>query len=402
MTSWLGVMALAMGVMVGCPTVRDGRPPDDDSAGGGDDDSLPADDDDTTPVTDDDDDDTLPPSADHYGCGINADTLDNLPLGYDVGREASFRFRATHTGDAESVQVWLIAAGPGYFDGDGGHVLLEVQTDDGTASHHPSGEVLGSALVTDPTEQWNRRIVLDEPTPLVQGQLYHLRFTNPSADPANNWVSVNGLHVARNEPDVQPTIDDVDLAVLYRRGTGKALEHIHMVTPIFSMRFTDGFHDGQCYIDARQDLDFMNFGGDHIIREVFTPRDEDLAVSRVRVRLHRTTGEGDLTVRLSEDGGELLAESIVAAADVGPDDAWVEVAFAQEHTLRADTTYAIVLRAPEGTTYTAPPLQDGRYYDFECDSLFGDGHYQYRDGGGEWTMIHDRTDFDLQFYFPLP
>ncbi len=406
MTSWFGATALAMGVLVGCPTVRDGRPPDDDSADVADDDSAaPGDDDDNTAGDDDttagDDDDNLPPVTGHYGCGINADTLDNLPLGHEAGREVSYCFRASRTGEVESVQVWLIAAGPGYNEGDGGHVRLEVRPDDGSADHLPADEVLGTVRITDPMAQWNRRLELNSPAPIVEGELYHLVFSNPSSDPANNWVSLDGLHVARNEPQVQPTIDDTDLFVLYRRGTHKTWEPIYQVTPIFSMRFTDGSHDGQCYIDARQDLDFMNLGGDHMVREVFTPTGEDRVVTRVRIRLHRAAGEGDLTVRLSEDGGDLLDEVLVPTSEVGSEDAWIEVPWSHEHTLAAGTTYAVVLLAPEGTTYTAPPLQDGIYYGFECDSLFSDGHYEYRDGGG-WTMIDNRTDFDLQFYFPLP
>lgn len=394
-------LALAFGLLVGCPTVRDDGPGDDDTRPDDDDATSPSDDDDDATPGDDDDDDALPPPSDHYGCGINADTLDNLPLGYDVGRAASYRFRASHTGELLSVQVWLIAAGPGYNDGDGGEVLLEVREDDGSSAHLPSDEVLGSVHITDPTAQWNRRLVLDSPVTLEQGRLYHLVFSNPHADSANNWVSLDGLHVARNQPHVQPTIHDMDLAALYRRGTHQDWEPLYQVTPIFSMRFDDGFHDGQCYIDARQDLSFMNFGGDHLIREVFTPHGDDLQVSSVRVRLHRSQGEGDLTVRLAEMGAPPLAEVTVAAAEVGDSDAWLEVPFGAEHTLTSGTTYALVLRAPDGTIYTAPPLQDGIYYGFECDSLFSDGHYQYRDGG-DWTMIDDRTDFDLQFYFPLP
>jgi hypothetical protein len=398
MTRFVGLAAALAVLSTGCPG---GASDDDDITPADDDDSAATDDDD---VTADDDDDTTPSDDDDspfYGNGFNADSLSNCPLGYNIGRSVSWRYRVTHTGAVEAVRVWLVAAGPGYFDGDGGHVLLQLQTDDGSAEHRPSGEVLASALVTDPMVERFRLFVLDGPASVTQGQLLHVVFSNPADDPTENWVSVQGLHVERDLPGVQPTIDDTDLACMIRWGTHYEWEHFTNVTPLFSMVYTDGFRDGQCYIDVRRDFEFMRAAGTNAIREVFTPRGSDRQAARVRLRLHRTEGEGALTVRLSEDGGALVEEVAVPAADVGEANAWIDAAFAQPITLRDGTAYSLELHAPAGTTYIAEPLQDGIYYDFECDSLYSDGHVQYSDGG-DWTMIDDRTDFDLQFYFAAP
>jgi len=395
------LLMCALLLAAGCPRHRPPvSDPDDDSADPADDDttSSPPDDDDTTGQPDDDDD--TAGSIELYGCAWNADDLDNLPLGTEVGRRVSYRFRAHGSGAVEAVWAYLIFHGPGYFDGDGGHVLVELSTDDGSADHLPSDTVLTSALVTDPMLQWNRRFVFDAPADVVEGQLYHLVFSNPAPDPANDYVSLDGLHVAANVPDVQPVVSDTDLGTLYRRYTTDDWELLYQVTPIFSLEFADGHAQGQCYIDVRDEFDFIHVGGDVAVREVFMVSDHDREVDTVMIRLQRSAGEGDLNVRLKPVGGEELASMSVPAASVGTGVDWVEVPLGAAHTLAAGTTYALELLAPEGTTYTVPPLQDGIYYGLDCDNLFADGHFQARTDGS-WGMIDDRTDFEMQFYFPV-
>jgi len=389
----LVLMGLAWGLSAACgqAPVPDDDAVDDDSAGPGDDDSAATADDDSASE----------PALELFGCAWNADDLDNLPLGTEVGRTVSYRFAAHRSGPVDSVRVYLVFHGPGYFDGDGGHVLVELQTDDGSASHLPSGEVLASSLVTDPMAVWNRLFVFDAPADVQEGQLYHLVFSNPAADPANNYVSVDGLYVERNLPDMQPAVPDEQLATLYKRSTTATWEVVYCVTPIFSLNYSGGYRQGQCYIDYRDDLDFIHVAGAAAVRERFTIPERDRQVSSVRVRLWRSAGEGDLLVRLARADGQLLEQVDVPGAAIGEVEGWVDVAFATPHLLAAGETYGLELHAADGATYTAVPLQDGTAYHLDCDNLFANGHYQYyRDGG--WGMTDDRTDFELQFYFPVP
>jgi hypothetical protein len=381
-------------VITGCPRHR---PPqldaDDDSAvNPGDDDSA------TPPVDDDDTGGTV--ETELYGCAWNADDLDNLPLGTEVGRRVSYRFRAHHAGPVDAVWAYLIFHGPGYFDGDGGQVLVELTEDDGSPQHLPAATVLASSLVTDPMVQWNRRFVFDAPADLQQGQLYHLVFSNPAPDPVNDYVSLDGLHVAANSPGVQPPVSDTDLGTLYRRHETDDWELLYQVTPIFSLEYDGWPAQGQCYIDVRDEFDFIHVQGDVAVREVFTVSAHDRVVSSVRIRLQRTQGEGELSVRFERDGGPLLEALAVPAASVGAGVDWLEVPFGAEHTLEAGATYHLELYSPAGTTYTVPPLQDGIFYGLDCDNLFADGHFQAREDG-VWGMIDDRTDFEMQFYFPV-
>ena len=370
-------------------------PADDEPSNSADDDVI---DDDSGAGSADDDDAVI----EQYGCNWNADDLDNLVLGTEVGRQVSYRFRATHGGQAEGVRVYLVYHGPGYFGGDGGQVLLTLQPDDGSAAHLPSGEVMASSLVTDPMtdlKQWNRLFAFAAPADVAAGQLYHLVFSNPAPDPAANYVSVDGLHLAANQPDMQPGISDTDLATLYRRSEDGVYEVVYCVTPIFSLRFADGHRLGQCYIDVRDEFDYIHVFGDAAVRELFTVSGPDRVVSGVRVRLRRAAGDGALILRLTHND-TLLEEGTVPAAQIGASDQWIVLPFSTAHTLASGQQYALEVRASADTTYTVPPLQDGTAYDLDCDSLFADGHYQFfRDG--EWGMTDSRTDFEMQVYFDV-
>ena len=104
---------------------------------------------------------------DTYGCPWNADGLANLEIGKQQGRRISFRFRAEHSGELESAALYLVFRALGYYHGDGGQVLLELQTDDGTPEHRPSGTVVASSLVQDPMAKWNRTFTFGKPPRLI-------------------------------------------------------------------------------------------------------------------------------------------------------------------------------------------------------------------------------------------
>mgnify|MGYP003975403587 FL=1 len=79
---------------------------------------------------------------------LGADSLSNIDIGRFEGKQADYRFTASHTGDVEAVTIFLIYKIPGYAAGDGGDVFVELKTDDG--SGFPSETVLASYLIEDP------------------------------------------------------------------------------------------------------------------------------------------------------------------------------------------------------------------------------------------------------------
>jgi hypothetical protein len=405
-TGWL-LPLLAAWLIAGCPTPqphdddRDDDSGDDDS---GDDDSGDDDtvgDDDTADDDSVDDDTTAPPATSLYGCAWNADNLDNVELGPEIGRRISYRFRAEQNGDVTEAMVFLVFAGPGYYAGTGGQVLLELQTDDGGADHLPSGTVLTSSLVTDPTLQWNRLFAFAGPASLQAGELYHLVFSNPDPDPATNWVSTDCLYMEVNAPDMQPAVSDVDLATLVRHDAGSPWAVSYKNTPIFSLHYSDGHKQGQAYVDVWYGAAPGDVYGPNMIRQVMTVSGGDRQVQDVSVRIKRVDGSGDLTITLEDAGEQPIEVATVAEATFGSDYQWVTMPFAALQTLADGQTYHLVLSAPSSAQYHTYPLQEGGFYGFEASNTFADGHYQYTDGG-DWGMIYgDRTDFDMQFYFTV-
>lgn len=85
-----------------------------------------------------------------YGNAWQANSLANLEIGLQSGRLIDLRFQAETTDTLSSVTTFLKTGPPisgGYGHGTGGTVLMQLETDDGTASHNP-GSVLDSVSVT--------------------------------------------------------------------------------------------------------------------------------------------------------------------------------------------------------------------------------------------------------------
>jgi len=340
------------------------------------------------------------PPAVLYGCPWNADGLANFEIGRQEGRSAAYRFRATHTGTVDKVMIFLIFRAPGYYAGDGGQVRLELEEDDGTDSHFPSGKTLATSLLTDPMKQkWNRMFTFDHPARLVQGQLYHLVFTNPAPDPVHNYVSVDDLHNRRRAPNMQPGISDLDLAVLckFSSKTPWTINYGH--TPIFCLYYEDGNRQGQGYRDATCGSPCAIGGADRVA-EVFTVTGSARTVTSVSVRVRRVGNPVDLQARLEQADGTLLETVHIPVSAALSDYGWVAGRFRVKQLLQAGKTYRLVLSAPAGTRYETFPVQDGKAYGFDTPNLFGDGHFE-QSSGATWQQYRGRADFDMQFYFTL-
>lgn len=343
-----------------------------------------------------------------YGCPWNADSLGNLQIGKTVGRKVSYRFRAVADKELRGVRVYLIFRRDvrEYGRGDGGQVKLELHADDGTDDHHPAaGPALAGALVTDPTKDARpgdiayRLFEFDQPARLERGRLYHLVFTNPAPDPVNHYVSIDDLYHNARAPNVQPGVDDTDLAVIYKYSEKDpwAINHAH--TPIFSLHFADGTHGGQAYINARSQSLLCKIAGPAGVRQVFTVSGGGRTVRAVSVRLRKAGRPGDLVLRLEGGNGEAIEEATIPAASVGDEHGWVTHRFAREHTLKDGKSYALRLTAPEGDAYEIYPLQEGTRNGFHSPLLFTDGHFEHAGADGRWRDEHKGCD--MQFYFTV-
>ena len=193
-------------------------------------------------------------SSSTYGEVFNADGLANLEIGKSSGRTVDYRFRAQHSGTMASARFFFVFRGLGYYAGNGGQVQIDVEADDGTTNHRPSGVSLANALITNPLSNNFPRVTFNQSVSVQAGQLYHFVFTNPYSDPINNYVSIDDIYNEARVPNMQPTVSDTDLAVLFKDGSNPlAINYGH--TPIFDAYITGAggtnYTEGVGYIDAR-------------------------------------------------------------------------------------------------------------------------------------------------------
>jgi hypothetical protein len=336
---------------------------------------------------------------DVYGCAWNADGLVPLNIGRLKDYTICIRFRAQHTGSFTAARFYFIFRKLGYYQGDGGEVLIEVQPDDGSDLHGPSGEVLASVQVRDPMAgKPLRKVTFDRPVITEAGKLYHFVFTNPAPDPLNNWVSLDQLYQKKNTPDMQPAVSDLDLAIVLKWNDPPwSVRHAH--TPIYWIYYDDGSVFGQGYFDARSQSGVRPLSGEHKVREIFTVSGGERIVKSVRVRVRKLADSGPLKISLLGEDGTSIAQG-----DIAPDIfetgemMWVEHVFAEPLRLADGETYSLVLSSPTGS-YNTFGIVQSTGAEFITPTVFSDGIMQYTENG-KWTS--DRPgSMDMQAYFVL-
>ncbi len=342
-----------------------------------------------------------PPLTSFYGVPWEADSLGNLQIGKTVGRMVSYRFRAEQSAKIDHLIVYLVYRAPGYFSGDGGQVLVQLQGDDGSNDHLPSGTTLASCLIKEPMA--NRRdrgfpqIRFDKDVQLQKGKLYHFVFTNPAFDPVNNYVSIDDLYHNRRHPSVNLAAPDLDLAVMYKYSDTAKWEHNTGHTPIFSLFFANGTSQGQGYMDARSQSVLTKVAGETKAWEVFKVTGKDRLATAVNIRLRKTGSPGELSLMLEEEGKAIWAGTL-PAANVPAEYDWVRLELDKPLTLTKDKVYRLLLSAPAGDAYEVFPLQKGGQYGFDTPNMFKDGYFDSTSGP---RSLVDKHDMDMQFYFEL-
>ncbi len=342
-----------------------------------------------------------------YGPGINADTLANTEVGGTngggVNTQVAFRFRATTTSALTSVRFYVIGTVSGYAGGTGGTLNVSVQTDDGSASHVPSGHVLASVSIPDAASLHGAGALATfaSPATLTAGQLYHIVFRNTDPAPSVNFVSINGTYVygATIEPQ-QPRFSDTDFALLMNQGSWTQRENY---TPIVNLTYANGVVAGQGYMEMWIH-NYEPISGTAQVRETFT-LGSSRTVSQAAVRLRRSSGSSPLTISLETAAGTLVAQGTVPASSIpvsapGGDNGgavWGLVSFPAAHTLPAGS-YQLVVSTASDTQYTIFPIRKGLDYGYGSPTYFADGQAQYTSGSG-WTAFANRPgESDLQFY----
>jgi hypothetical protein len=342
-----------------------------------------------------------------YGPAINADSLNNSQIGGPQNQQTAYRFRASQSSALKSIGVYIIGpAHPGYGAGTGGTMRITVQTDDGTASHAPSGTILATTDVVHPVEGAGNVYAFAAPPQLVVGRLYHIVFRNVDPNPTANFVSVNGTFVNATLPTWQPAVPNTDWANVVKLGTGSWSTDRGgrgTVTPIMALTYANEVIGGMGYMEVWSEAP-KTISGSAQARESFTVSGSSRSVSSVSVRLNRVSGSSPLVVRLETTSGALVEQGSIRASaiPVARWPSWATYSFATSRTLVAGQGYHLVLSSAADTSYSIFVIRKGARYGYR-PAYFTDGSAQHNPGSG-WVAFNpggrDPIDEgDLQFYF---
>jgi hypothetical protein len=352
----------------------------------------------------------------YYGSKWGADALGNTVVGGSGPVQGDYRLRATHTGQLRDVRTFFICA-PGYGAGTGGSYRVDLETDDGSTNHFPTGAVIATTTELNPKGVFVTE-TFASPATITQGQLYHVVYTNIDPSPAVNYCSLDMLFW--QDPasaTAQPAIANTDWAHLYNEGTISApVWHWRNQSnsgddgnymPVLQLDYSDGTSYGNGYMEVWSETSRKSISGSNATRESFTVSGPSMTAQSVTVRLRHDSGTDPLTVAVLNGAGASLAScakpytAFTVSGMAG--DNWVTCQFASPVALNSGSTYALNLAAPSTSAYSIFPIRKGVSYNYGPSAFFADGHAQYTAGSGwlDWPAETGAasTQGDLQFFF---
>lgn len=355
----------------------------------------------------------------YYGPAYAIDALQNLRVGYlnADNYQVTQRFRAPKSGNITSVRTWLKNMGtvvPGYGLGDGGTIQITIETDSGglpsgtqvgtgVATAYP-GAADGSGVNSGRFSDWS----FSSSVAITEGEVYHIKYVNIDANPDENYCSVNGTYqFSTPNPlpsPVQPRWPDDSFATLTKQ-TG-VWQVFPGTTPIVDLTFDDASHWGSAYMDYEL-TNCPDITSTAWVRERFTPT-ANRTVTGVAVRIAKTSGTGNLNIRLENGSGDLIDSCSLSTATVPTltktanlsAGIWVTGAFTSEPTLAASSEYRLRLSADASTTLWTRGIQSGEAYGFHSSTCFADGLMEYStNSGSSWAQVTGLAQYgDIQFY----
>jgi hypothetical protein len=412
----------------------------------------------------------LPLAGIFYGNPLHGDSTGNSLL-FRV--EASRRFRAERSGELTAVRynnrtltdaniqdrcasqgpgsVWCDCVDAGldrytcgytlpnsYSVGDGGELDIEIQSDDGSSKHLPSGEVLGQIAATfvpmEIADEQYPVLELAAPVAVEAGRIYHLVYRQldppvdctdmpvPLGDAAGcdldkGLVGLNGVFTRNPTSPRGGPYRGETAAVLNRQTPDGDWNLDDDNVSWYEVRYADDVWvgDAYTYYDAARTAETL--GGQRQVRQRFAVEQTERHVNGLWIRVGRGSPEqdGDLTAELAPEGGPALATATVAAADVAPCDAtancfddqvgWVFGAFAAAWTLEVGESYTLTLSAAQGAVYVASggfALGYGPYQSL-CRNEWTNAQAEVSADGSSWAPFADgyHADRDLSLLFTL-
>lgn len=374
-----------------------------------------------------------PPSSSFakvYGNPYAPNALNNFRIGDRYNYRPAIRFRADHTGSLEGFRVYWIDGGSksGYSDGNGGIIKMEIQTDDGTANHFPSGATIGQPIIWRPnlvdvnpggaTAPGGNPVLFQFFTwpssiPITQGQIYHLVFTNIDSNYANNFYSIDIIVLDKTGgvlplgDSVQPGLDSTEWGLSYMTSSDSWLNATpesngNDNSPVLDLKWTDGHHMGNGYMEVwTGKIRTLSSTGN--VREQFTPTSSKVVNKLSVAAIAQSTGA--LSARLETGSGLLVWQSQLSITGDGKQH-WYNFTMPST-TLTAGQQYNLVFGAPSGSAKMYA-VRDGNRdpFNFDAVTTFSDGKAQELKSGA-WANWENNwntnlVDYaDLSFYFSV-
>jgi hypothetical protein len=329
-------------------------------------------------------------------------------------RKVSIRFKAAYSGNLSSmVGFWGIAKG--YGGGTGGIISCQVQTDDGSSQHLPSGNVLGGFVLANPAtspflhplasgQQAIDPISFSSPVPVTEGNLYHILCTNPDPSPQANWWSLNCIFNWILTSPQQPKGDIEDNALFFYNGSWSN-DYTGHYNPIYSLIYSNGNKQGMPYMQRDNTL---NIFGNNKIYQSFKVSGSDKTVINVAVSMVKTGNPGPLTVRLETSAGSLVEQGTIPSTAFVTDNRnplWGIYTFTTPRTLVLNTSYRVIFSTTGDSSnyYSTWVVQTGNSYGLDGDKFIDTQYPYYTNNGSTWIPVVNLSNNydDMMMYFSL-
>jgi hypothetical protein len=318
----------------------------------------------------------MPPPTGTYGSGIAGDSLFNTQIGGTdcgcAGSQTAYRFQATHTGQITGFRVYL-QGGSGYGAGTGGTLAVSLQAD-------PFGTTVGSTSFKPGALSAASLQAFSLSAPVTAGSFYDLVFKNSDPSPKSNFVSVNAIYTtgAQAEPGYP------NLSQLLNNGSSWSTRAGFL--PIYDATFSDGFHQGQGYMEVWVGA-AKAISGSSEVREQFTAS-RTVTVTSVDLRAKGSAVTASLAGQTA---------TVPLSSSIG----WATGTFSAPVTLVAGQSYALTFTSTGSAS--AYGIERGSGYSFNPATFFSDGYGQYTTGSS-WSGLDqpggskNNTNADLQFW----
>jgi len=279
---------------------------------------------------------------DYYGHRFLAEGSSNYQT-YNP-RRISYRVRSLDSKTVDKIAVYVAArtgTPPAY--------TLELQSDDGSPNHLPSGTVLTSGTFAIPSSGWVEVDVTDYA--ISSGTLYHIVLYCPTSDSSNNaWF-----------PQITPLndkwVNDLDMPDrdVLRSADGSSWTP-QTAEPVWWFRFTDTTRRGNVF--TKYETKIYPTGTFRRDGEYIAPvTGGDRTVTKIAFRLRKVgTPPNDVTYTIYNVTDAVTVETgtLCTPGDLTTSFAWIEKALSETRTLVNGKNYRVYVETAGGDTNNCP------------------------------------------------